>query len=457
MARHLNLDRDKLDQCFEIAAHIISHAHKYISRHSSVGIETASLEMLGVEGEHRGRSFASLLVERLSREQVRNGACFWWGKALLASKKNPKELSEQLARGRIAWDSFSEVNPREVRSHLEKETVSRLRELAQKKSASSLLPKFWQKGSPLVAVRYEDRKERRVERFAKEWCQKEGIIGVVPLLLPTLKDKKIIPVLEGLSLPQQVLKAYRLGFQTVGVDHWSAALQGTIEAKRAFTDLSFVFSMAAKFGMHVLSNHASLHGIMKNWHLLANMNLYEQFAKRENMPFENVILSCTLQGMDQEDYLSQVALAQLIREMFSQSPLALRLFDGAQAFAFAVGALTEQDILEFQYNDRLPTFRDRNTFFKECEIWSRQTKDLGGEISFNTYGRIARSANALLDQTWKFLKKVQHQTLWTVLEEGGLVTEKPAKKGDGEEGVFQKSYHYWNPVEEWLRGKQKGE
>ena len=67
------------------------------------------------------------------------------------------------------------------------------------------------------------------------------------------------------------------------------------------------------------------------------------------------------------------------------------------------------------------------------------------EFSLNTYGKIAREAHQILDLSWKFLKELQHLTLWKAFEENAIVPKSEGKKAGGE-AVFQKSFHYLNPV-----------
>lgn len=66
-------------------------------------------------------------------------------------------------------------------------------------------------------------------------------------------------------------------------------------------------------------------------------------------------------------------------------------------------------------------------------------QNISQEFSLGPHGKIAREAHVILEQCWKQLKKIDHLTLWKFFD---------GNKTLGKEGVFQKSYHYWNPVTE---------
>ncbi|MDP2599191.1 MAG: lysine 5,6-aminomutase subunit alpha, partial [Deltaproteobacteria bacterium] len=112
MARQLNLDRDKLDGCYQVSGQIVSFASKYIDRHSSPSVERATLMLLGIEGDYRGKHLASWLVESLTKDQLRLGASYWWGRALLSplgAREDPKNLAEKLGRGKIKWSDIPDA------------------------------------------------------------------------------------------------------------------------------------------------------------------------------------------------------------------------------------------------------------------------------------------------------------------------------------------------------------
>lgn len=475
MARQLNLDRDQLDQCYDTAQHIVSHAAKYLDRHSSRAVERASLLLLGVEGEYRGVPLATLLVETLTKDQLRLGAVYWWGRAVLGLKqpaeaaasrlaagpREKMELAEKLGRGKLKWSELPEVNPQVIKKEMEqaaKESMHRF-----EKSAGSR-KNFWQRSQgPRLAVRLTDGKAKRLPAAVHEWHKKGAGVVVVDCpnkkffeetfesaeLTPAFHDLKEIPavaVLRGLSLPEQTWLAHSHGLRTISPEGWLAALTGEVDSKRALIDLSFSLSLSKKGSLHLFSEHALFgekfprHFHMP--HLLATLLLYEQLAVRQGVGFENIVLSSSPVGdAPEKDFAPLLAGTQILREMFPQSFLWYRPAPGPDPFSFLAAVMTEQDVLEVS-PEELPRAKE----------WLKNLEGIARDLSLNTYGRIGRQAHQILEQTYKILKQMELQTLWKVFDEDFLKTKIPGGKNLGQEGVFQKSYHYFNPVVSLCQG-----
>lgn len=460
MARQLNLDRDQLDLCYSLAQRLVSHAAKYLDRHSSPAVERASLMLLGVEGEYRGTPLATLLVETLTKDQLRLGAVYWWGRALLGLKQPASELAEKLGRGKLKWTELPEVAPGSIKKEMEhaaKESLHRFEKTRRSHKS------FWQRSQgPKLAVRLTDGKAKRLPSLAGEWHKK----GASWILLdspqkiffeetfvseewiPAFRDLKDVPsaaVLRGLSLPEQTVTAYQQGLGTLSLEGWMAALLGEVECKRALIDLSFSLSLARKWSLHLLSEHAlfgeKFSETFRFPQLLTTLLLYEQLAARQGVSLENIVLSAPAGFSSSGDFSLQLAESQVLREMFPQSFLWCRFSPGLDPFSFFAAAMTEQDVLEVS-PEELPRARE----------WLKNLEGISRDFSLNTYGRIGRQAHQILEQTFKILKQMEQQTLWKVFDEDFLKTKMTGGKNLGQEGVFQKSYHYFNPVVSLCQG-----
>lgn len=466
LTRQLNLNRDQLDQCYNAAQRLVSHAAKYLDRHSSRAVERASLLLLGVEGEYRGVPLATLLVETLTKDQLRLGAAYWWGRAILSLKqpaagpKEKQELAEKLGRGKLKWSEIPEAPPPAVKKEMEHAAKESLHRFEKHKSHKH----FWQQTQgPRLALRLTDGKARRLPAAAAEWHKKGAHILVLDSpnkkffeetfeseeLKPAFENMKDIPavaVLRGLSLPEQTWLAVGHGVQTLSPEGWLAALTGEVDSKRALIDLSFSLSLAKKSGAHLFSEH-SLFGEkfpqhFQMPHLLAALLLYEQLAVRQGVSLENIVLSASPVGAGAaNDFAGLLAGTQVLREMFPQSFLWYRLSGALNPFSFLSAAMTEQDVLEVS-PEELPRAKE----------WLKNLEGIGRDLSMNTYGRIGRQAHQILEQTYKILKQMEHQTLWKVFDDDFLKTKAAGAKNLGQEGVFQKSYHYFNPVVSLCQG-----
>ncbi|OGQ04294.1 MAG: hypothetical protein A2712_07535 [Deltaproteobacteria bacterium RIFCSPHIGHO2_01_FULL_43_49] len=462
MARQLNLDRDKLDSCYELAAQIVSHTAKYLDRHSSSSIERTTLTLLGVEGEHRGIPFASLMVEKLSKDQLRLGVAHWWTRALLATAEEPKKLAEQLARGKLKWNDLKEMPPSEIRKKAQQLAEENLQKLDQSKSLPIQSIFYQRMLKPPVAFYHDDVKTRRllgalhdVKKKGAAFCvtkvsSKEFLKEVYEthFLKSFWQEAKEFPMVvttQGLSVPEQTLMALQLGFRAIALDGLNNSLAGEVGLKRSLVDLNFSLILCARLSAKIVSRYLPRFNPSQ---MFSNFLLYEQFARRHEISFENIVLSSgQTQDNKEREFVSAFGFSQLLREAFSQSPIWYRLSIGADPFNFWIAGLTGQDCL------LIDAMADGQ--LKQALHYTKQLEGLGDEVSFNTHGKIAREAHFILDQTWKFLKQIQQKTLWKAFEEGLLTMTPSPVVNLGEEGVFQKSYHYLNPVWELLEKQLK--
>lgn len=423
MARQLNLDRDKLDQCYEIAGQTIAHAWKYIQRHASFGIERATLLHLGIHGEYRGESLASRLVASLTKDQLRLGSAYWWGRALAADPGDPKDVVMQLIRQKLTWEDLPKADPRQIKQ-LTKGTPPR--------------PVTAAAGNSGFGLHLKDAKPKRLRNQAHDWLKKQA--GMALLELDTSnrfrdfwseeeyqqawslsEPHRGIPAVGGLKSPEQTLWAGANNFSTLQTGGLNEILHKEIDPHRGLVDLGFVLTYCAQNGLKVLGPHITGRPTFVLTHLL----LFEQLAQRAGMLFENVILLVSL-NPDTKNFLEQVAWLQLLREIFSQSQLWMKLLEPPHPLDLWAAGFAEIDNLLFTKEPEVQTARGE---------WQK-ISGAAQEFQLNTHGVVARQAQHLLDQTWRQLKRVQTMQLWEFLEGGEA----------GRDGVFQKSYHYWNPL-----------
>ena len=452
MVRQLNLDRDKVDHCYELASHIVSHAAKYIDRHSSPSIEQATLMLLGVEWDRRGVPLASLMVENLTKDQLRLGGAYWWGRALLAfPNEEPAKLAERLGRGKLKWNDLSEAPPPEIRKKTQKLAEEGMEKLGQVYRQAKAFPIYLRSSQPSLAFRFKNEKAKRlrsalqdnfkkeifsVAQFQSSQLSEESWRSEEPLLfLNEIKEGKAAAIASGLSVPEQTVTALKLGHSAIGLDGWTQSLQGQVDAQRSLVDHTFALSLCAQWPIKILSSHAELD--LKPQQLLVYLLLFEQLARRQNVAFENIMLSTSPANTESRGLHLSLAFHQVLREVFSQSYLWYRLPFPLNPFDFLVANLTGQNILELPGGDEAA--------FGQASHWLENTVGLGDELTFNTHGKLGREAHLLVDQVWKLLHQMQQATLWKSFEE----------KRAGREGIFQKSFHYWNPISVILSAREE--
>lgn len=448
MARQLNLDRDQLDSCYETSGRIVSHAMKYIDRHSSVAVERATLMCLGFGCDVAGARLAKAVVSRLTKDQLRLGVATWWGRALVGTKEEPISLAEKLGRGKIKWESLPEVPAAAIR----KETESRL----------SI--KFQRKGPPLfdgiakqqLALRLAESKPRKFAGLSEEALKMGANLVVAELVhkkyfqedfpcddlgevFKNLQGMRVVATIKGLSLPEQLLLSFHYGVGALQLDNWSSLLLGDLEPKRALIDHCFAL-LLAKFSSPFLMNDSTSFKTsspkkVRPHQWLAILLLYEQLASGQGFPLERLMFaSSPIVGEGAKDFRNTLAFAQVLRETFPQSLLWYEL-PQMDPLQFFVGSFADHDFL----------IAPSQATLKQGLQMMEQMDGISQEFSLSSYGAIAREANLVVEQTFKLLKKMEHLTLWKSLEQDLLVSKEHPKAVEGE-GVFQKSYHYWNPI-----------
>ena len=117
----LNLDRDKVDHCRELADGLIHPIQKYIDLHSTVSVERSVLRLLGCEDAYETADgakmpLANIVVEKLDRSRLSLGVASWIGAALMEQPKLPVyKLAQKVAEGSINLNNYPEPNPDAVR------------------------------------------------------------------------------------------------------------------------------------------------------------------------------------------------------------------------------------------------------------------------------------------------------------------------------------------------------
>lgn len=425
MARQLNLDRDKIDQCYQLASLIVSQSAKYVDRHSTASIEKATLLLMGLQELSGGRSLADRLVESLTKDQQRLGAAYWWGRALVGTKEEPNKLAEKLIKGKIKWEALPQTAMGEIKKTTTKLLAQTLEKIKQTLRSNPSFKIDSTGGAPLLALRSEGAKPKKFFSFSSssQSTPTGHALHVVGAGSKNLKKEETILITEGATAPEQIVFALSSGIVALQVDGWQPVINGTMAPERSLTDFYFALALCSNLGIYFLSDPAKEK--LKAPQLFASLLLYEQMAKRAGVSLEKLIFSFP--------FLEGVSFAQLLRETFSQSFLWLKLEAEPDPWAIWTAVFTELDVVECAPSES----------WEKVKRGIEATQGIQSEFLLNTHGKIAREAHSLLDQTWRLLKKIADANFWKVLDKNILF---PPASSFGKEGVFQKSYHYWNPL-----------
>ena len=415
-----------------------------MERHSSTSVEKATLKLLGVKGERRGKSYAHWIVASLTKDQLRLGAAYWWGRALFATQENPESLAEKGAKGKIGWEKLPEVDPKVIY----KQNLEKAEEALKTLKTSSQLPR-----GPFLSAPLPIPKPKKLGGVVSPLREK-GVIGL-RLLLSNLKwteegedpeatrqaageIKKLgqglacFAQVGGVNVPELAVTLFQSGIANVAADGLMNTLLCGIDLRRSLVDQFFTALLARQAGAVLQSTSA-------DWiysrpettpeTALAILFLQEQLAKRAGLDLDQWAFTHALpeKVLASQGLVGGLSHAQLVREIFSQSHLWLGCGKKWREWGWWIAALSDAQGWETDVE-------------KEKMVLGASLQD---ELEFNAHGKMARLAHAELEETYQLLRHIHKITLWKAMEE--ITTQQ-----GGIDGIFQKSFKYQNPVMELL-------
>lgn len=512
--RKLNLDRDKIDQCRNMAARIVSPVQKYIDRHSTTSIERAVLRVFGVEEAHLEMPHVNLIVDRSSKDMLRKGVAWWFARAAVHTGLSAGELGKRLATDHLKLDSVPNVAEDRIRQkavELAEAGIKRIDEAAQRRrgvmNRRGEPPQPWkylivatgniyddaaqavsavEEGADIIAVIRTT--AQSLLDYVPDGISTEGAGGtlatqanfrVMRQALDEASEKsgryiKLVNYSSGLCMSEIAAMAAVERLDVLLNDSMYGILFRDINMKRTFVDQYFSRLICTRAGITINTgedNYLTTTDAYRNaHHVLASQFINEQFALKAGMPHELMGLGHAFE-MDPEiedGFLYELAQAQMVREIFPRSPIKFMpptkhmkgdiLFGNVMDAMFNVcGIVTEQSIqllgipTEAIHN---PHIQDRYWALKNANYVFNNCRSIGDEISFNPNGKITRRAHTVLDNVHKYLKKIEEAGLMKAIGKGMFAEiERDENGGKGLDGVFQKDSHYLNPVLDLLKAK----
>ena len=163
----------------------------------------------------------------------------------------------------------------------------------------------------------------------------------------------------------------------------------------------------------------------------------------------------------EDSFLLEVAQAQLIRQIFDRHPIKwmppTKHKVGDIFFAHVhdamfnlVGVTTEQSIeLLGMFSEAIhnPMLMDRYLSLKATKYVFSACKHLGEEIEWKRDGRVAKRAEAVLDEALTELRSVHKDSIWDAIGHGAFADVKRTRTGGkGYAGVAERGADYMNPI-----------
>lgn len=507
----LNLDWDQVALCRELAEAIVHPIERYIAMHTTVAVERAVLRLFGFEGDievEKGHSHpvANLIIDKIPKESLRDGVA----SVIAAIKKNnPKanqpKVAELILKGEIDFAKL-EILPADKSTAILKPWLdSAIRHLDRMRYKKEEMRDLGESPKPLKYVMLgTGRVQEDVEQARVSAKQGADVIAIVRSTAQSLLDyvpsgetsegyggtfatqenfrilKEALDELShdekrfirfahnssGLCMPELSVMAAFEGVDYLLNDVLYGTLYRDINIKRSIIDQNFSKIITGRAGIviHTGEEIPVLSGKSQNAHqnVLANHFINEQFAKSVGMRDDLIGIghAFEMDPKDQDSLLQELAMAQLMREIFFRSPIkyfpSSRYKKGDVYFNQVIDTLFHMvALMTGQHIQLLGTpaghfsgsqMQDRFEALKAAQSVFKAGRSLYNEIEFVTNGKVMRHARTVLDMTAKYLRRIKNRGFFEAVEEG-LFADLPRSKdgGRGCEGVIGKSRRYANP------------
>lgn len=507
----LNLNRDTVDRCRDLAESIVHPVQRYIDRHSTVSIERSVLRLLGFDHSvevEKGFPYptANLILDKIPPQKLKNGvAAVIAGCRKKYARLNQQKLGQKIIDGEIDFSKIEDLPADKSAQILKPWIDSAFRQMDRLRYKKEEMRELGKSGPTMKYVIvatgniFEDVEQaisaarqgadviavirstaQSLLDYVPEGATREGFGGTFAtqenfrIMRSALNEEsrklgryvRLCNYSSGLCMPEIAVMGALEGLDMLLNDAMYGILFRDINMKRTLIDQYFSRLIISRAGIIINTgedNYLTTADAYSNHHqVLASQFINEQFAKNAGMRDDLMGLGHAFE-MDpniEDSILYEISMAQLVREVFPRAPIKYmpptRHKQGDIFFSHAmdtvfnlVGAMTGQGIqllgmcTEANHN---PHMQDRFWSIKNANYIFKAGQSLRNEIHFTSNGKVMRRASSVLENTHRFLRRVNRGGLFDAIEKGHFA-EMPRQKegGRGLDGVFERSRRYYNP------------
>ena len=508
MKSKLNLDPKVVDSARQHAANIAHDMQDFIDRHTTVSTERTILRLLGVDGvDEVDNPLPNVVVDHIKEAgALPTGVAYLMGNAMVQTGKNPQEIAEEIAAGKLEITKLPTCTQEEAAAALQsaiKATFERID--MQKAKRQEYLDTIGEGKEPYIYVIvatgniYED-----VIQAQAAARQGADIIAVIRTTAQSLLDYVPYgPTTEGFGgtyATQENFRIMRKALDEVGEEvgryirlcNYSSgmcmpeiAAMGALERLDVmlndaiygilFRDINMQRTLVDQFMSRVIigycgiifnsgeDNYLTTDDAIEAAHTVtASQFINEQFAVLANIPERQMGLGHAFE-MDpatEDGFLLELAQAQMAREIFPNARLKYmpptkfmtgNIFRGhlQDALFNLVTVWTNQSLLltgMLTEAIHTPLMQDRYLAIENAQYIFNNCRHIGDEVEFKEGGIIQSRAQEVLAKADELLAEVEKEGLFSTIEKGlfGGV-KRPFDGGHGLEGVCTKGENYFNP------------
>jgi beta-lysine 5,6-aminomutase alpha subunit len=514
----LNLDQNKIAKARNAAKEITKNIQKDIELNTTVSVERTIARLFGVDGTNSEKiPLPNILVDQLVESgKINHGIAFWLGNAMTYHNLTAQEVAEEVAKDNFKLTEIPVQNLNEVKETID-QAAKKMTEVIKKnrQTRTDYIERLGVGETPqkyvIVATGniYED-----IEQAKSASRQGADIIAVIRTTGQSLLDYVPYgPTTEGFGgtyATQENFKIMRKALDEVGeevgryiqlVNYCSGlcmpeiAAMGAFERldmmlndamygilfrdinmNRTFVDQYFSRMINAYAGVIINTgedNYLTTADAVEQAHtVLASDFINEQMGLKAGLAEEQLGLghAFEIDPTLENGFLYELAQAQMIRQIFPNSPLKYMpptkymtgdIFRGhlQDALFNLASVITGQGIqLLGMLTEAIhtPFLSDRVLSLENAEYVMNNARDLGDEIEFKEDGIIQERAAEVLDNVVEMLEDVNNKGLKNAIAAGDFADIKRTETGGkGADGVIKKSNDYYNPFLEIMRKELK--
>lgn len=508
MSNRINIDEALVIRARRLADEITEEVIDFIKQYTTVSVERAVVRLFGVDGvDDEGIPLPNVVVDNILRAgELGRGAAFWIANAMACYGKSAQEIAESVAHGEIdltrvpvqreesiekiirelSQEAFQKIrfNNKVRREYIERlglgkepylyvivATGNIYEDVIQAKAAAK-------QGADIIAVIRTTGQSlldyvpygATTEGFGGTYATQENF-RIMRKALDEVSEEvgryiRLTNYSSGLCMPEIAAIAALERLDVLLNDAMYGILFRDINMQRTFVD-QFFSRMLISYADIIINtgedNYLTTADAYEEAHtVIASQFINEQFGLKAGLREEQLGLGHAFEmNPDMEDgLLWEIAQAQLVRELFPNSPIKYmpptkymtgNIFRGhiQDGMFNLVSVLTNQTIhLLGILTEAIhtPFMHDRYLSIENARYIMNNARHLYEEISFKPGGRIEIRANEVLKKAVEMLEEIKKIGLMQAISKGMFAQVKRTMTGGkGLEGVVKKKMDYINP------------
>ena len=508
MQSKLGLDFKKVEYAKSIAANIAGSVQSFVEAYTTVAVERTLCRLMGIDGVDANQvPLPNVVVDHLNEKGVlSDGVLFYIANAMIATGKNPQEIAEAVAEGKLDLTKVSCTDAGkllEVIKPVVDASVAKIR--ARRERREKYLNTIGEGSKPYLYVIvatgniYED--VVQAEAAARQGADViavirttgQSLLDYVPYgattegfggtfatqenfrIMRTALDKvgeelgryiRLCNYCSGLCMPEIAIMGAFEGLDVMLNDALYGILFRDINMQRTLVDQFFSRVINGFAGVIINTgedNYLTTADAYEEAHtVLASDLINEQLALLAGLKEEQMGLghAFEMDPMLENGFLYELAQAQMTREIFPKATLKYmpptkfmtgNIYRGhIQDALFNLVAIWSGQSLQLlgMLTEAIhtPHMQDRYLSIENAQYIFNNCRHIGDEVEFKKGGIVQSRAQEVLGKADQLLAEVEKDGLFKTIEAGKFGgVKRPFDGGHGLEGVCVKGENYFNP------------